>query len=220
MTDVNLITVTEFGQLSPEVNTSKYDAPTISGMISQASRQVTDYLMYSPLAEDIVNEIKQGKITTEGDLLIFPEKLPIITVSAIAFTKGTTSANLTLTDGAGNARYNIDFNKRHIRFAFSEITYNNAGIFIEPYALRYAQFYTKVSYRGGYEASQLPPTIKQAVVLFLKDLFSNQYNAMGASRIRQGSLEFSYAAGMGQAAQESKFIKDAKRLLNPYRRIG
>lgn len=220
MTDNNLITVAEVGQYAPEIDTSQYSAPTISGMISQASKVVSDYLMFTPFAEDIVNEVKQARITTEGDLLIFPEKLPIATISAIAITKGTTTAALSLTDGAGNARYNIDYTRRHIRFAFVDMIFSNTPVLINPYDLRYNTFYVKMSYRGGWEVASLPAVIKQATLLILRDIFANQNNPMGANSIRQGSLSFSYSSGFGAGQTESKFIKDAKRLLNPYRRIG
>jgi len=217
MTDSNIITVTEFGQFAPEVDTSKYDAPTLSGMISAASKIATDYLEYTPFAEDIANEVVQGLITTEGDLLIFPKKLPIQTVSAISITRGATTVALTITNGAGVNKFNIDYTQRNIRYPYQEITLQGVPVFTDFYSLRGRQFYTKVSYRGGWEPSALPGSIKQAVVLLMKDLVSGQYNQMGANRLRQGAVEFEFGStGMG----ESKLVKDAKRLLGPYRRVG
>lgn len=220
-TDLNLITVSEFASFAPEVDTTRFDSPTISGIISQASRQVSDYLQYSPLAEDIVNEIKTAKITTEGDLLIFPEKLPIATVTAITLTKGTSNIDLELTDSGGNTKYNIDFTRRHIRFPVVEMVFQGQTTVLNPWDLKYSQFYVKLSYRGGYEVSELPSTIKQATVLLTKDIISNQYNQMGANRLRQGLVEFDFRSGLGNSGDGvSKFVKDAQRLLASYRRIG
>jgi|SRR5882672_2708656 len=217
MIDSNLLTVSEFGQFAPEVDTSKFDAPTISGIISQASKAVGDYLEYTPYAEDIVDELARGMITTEGDLLIFPQKVPIQSVGAISITKGTVTITLGLTAGGLN-RYNLDFTKRNIRYPYQEISIQGQVIFTNFYQLRGTHFYTKISYRGGFEVSQLPSSIKQATILFVKDIFANQYNQMGASNLRQGAVSFGFGAG-GDQSGKSKFIKDAERLLNSYRRV-
>lgn len=215
MTNQNLITVTEFGQFAPEVDQSKYDQPTISGMISQASQQVTDYLQYSPLAESIVGEIRDAKVTSDGDLLIFPAKLPIVSVSAIDLIKGATTVTLNLTDGSGVAKYNIDYARRHIRFPYGEVTMEGYPTFTDFFALRGTQFYVKLSYIGGWAPSALPAVIKQATVLFMRDIMAVSFNQSGATRISQGSISMEYQNIKG----ESNLVKNAKRLLNPYRRI-
>lgn len=215
MTDYNLLTVTELGQYAPEVDTSRFDSPTLSGIISQASKGVADYLEFTPYAETITNEIARGLITTEGDLIIFPQKVPIQTVTAIAITKGTVTVTLNL-QTAGVNRYNIDYAKRHVRYPYNEISIQGEIVFNNFLELRGTHFYTQISYRGGWEVSELPATVKQAAVLFVKDILSSQYNQMGASSLRQGAVSFTF--GDSQTA-ESKFLKDARRLLNPYRRI-
>lgn len=218
MTDYNLITVSEFASYAPEVDTSRYDAPTISGMISQASKQVSDYLEYTPYAEDVVDELARGYVTTEGDLLIFPAKIPIQSVSAIAVSKGTVTIPLNLTVGGQN-RYNIDYTQRNIRYAYQEISMQGQVVFTNFFQLRNTQFYTKISYRGGWEVDELPSVIKKATILFMRDTISAQYNPMGANSLRQGAVSFSFGTGGANGMQESKFLQDAKKLLNPYRRI-
>lgn len=215
MTDYNIITVTELGQFAPEIDTALYDAPTISGLISQASKVATDYLEYTPFAEDIVDEVKQGMVTVDGDLLIFPAKLPIISVSSISIFRGATTVSLNLQSGGVN-KYNIDYTARHIRYPYEEITLQGTPVFTDFYSLRSAQFYTKASYRGGWEPSSLPGSIKQAVVLLTKDLLTSQYNKMGATRTSQGAVSFEFRDRFG----ESKLKQLAYKLLNPYRRIG
>lgn len=216
MTYNNIITVTEFGDYAPEIDTTKFDAPTVSGFVSAASRMASDYLGYSPYAEDIVNEVKNGMVDNQGDLIIFPEKKPIQSVSAIAIVKGTTEITLSLTSGANN-RYNIDFTQRHIRYPYSEISVYGTNYLSDFYSLRGSQFYTKISYRGGWEVSQLPAPIKHAVVLLTKDLFYGQHNAMGVTRLSQGQVSFDF----GLSSKEvSPNVKAARQLLNPYRAIG
>lgn len=216
MTYENIITVTEFGEFAPEVDTSQYTNPTISGMISQASRMATDYLEYSPLAENIVDEVKQGLVTVDGDLLIMPAKLPIVSVSALYVTKGTTTLTVEL-QRDGTDKFNIDYTRRHIRLPYNELILQGTTVVFDFYALRSSQFYTKMSYRGGWEPSELPATIKQAVVLLTKDILSGQNNAMGLTSMSQGQVRFSWGK---DASGVSPLVKQAHLLLGPYRRLG
>jgi hypothetical protein len=221
MTDYNLITVSDIGLYAPEIDTSRFDAPTLSGMITQASRAVSDYLEYSPIAENIVDETKQAFITTEGDLLIFPQKLPIQSVSSISLFKGATTIPLTLRDGNNVDKFNIDYQRRHIRYPYGEVTVNGAGGLITNFlSLRSQSFYVKMSYRGGWETSELPAVIKQACLLFLREMLYLQFNATGAQMIKQGQLTLDYRNNYNTGMSDSKYVRDAKKLLNPYRRIG
>lgn len=215
MTDSNLITVNEVGQYLPEVDTGRFTAPTVSGIISQASKKVTDYLEYSPLAENIVGETKNGYVTNEGDLLIFPDKIPVQSVTSIAIVKGTTSLSLNITDSSGNAKYNIDHTQRKIRYPYGEIVLTGVPIFTDFRALRGYQFYTKISYRGGFEANALPDTIKRACIAYVKHILSTQYNVMGAQSMSQGNISFNFSGKEGK----SNFEKEAESLLAPYRNV-
>lgn len=217
MTDNNIITVTEFGLLAREVDTTKFSSPTISGMISQASKQVSDYLEYTPFAEDIANEMKPGMVTTEGDLLIFPAKPPVISVSTIAIVKGTTSVSLTL-QAEGVDRFNIDYTKRNVRYPYHELSTSGPSVLGDFFSLRGQHFYTKMSYRGGWEVSEMPAVIKQATILYMKDLLYAQFNTMGLTRLRQGNIEFGF--GNMNKSGKSAAITAAEKLLNPYRRVG
>lgn len=216
MNDLNIITIAEFEQFAPEVGLSQYDNPTVSGMISQASRRVRDYLRYSPLAEDISNELKTAQITSEGDLLIYPDKVPVISVSSLNIKKGATSIALTLQDGNSNNKFNVDHTGRTIRYPFGEITLQGVPVFSDFWALRGTQFFTEMSYRGGWEVADLPTTIKEATVLFVRDILTHRNNAAGAHRITQGGITIQYSDTGG----ESDFVKDAKKILGVYRRIG
>ena len=217
MTDINIITTTEFAQMAPEISTSQYTDATVSGFISSASKMVSDYLEYSPYAEDIVEELKSGMVTTEGDLIIYPNKIPVISVSAIKLAKGSSSGDVSLTlTESGNAKYNIDYTKRTIRFPYGELTLQGTPVFTNFFNLRGVQFFTKLSYRGGFEVSELPQTIKLATVLFTRDILSRSTNTSGAKRISQGGISLEYSERDGK----SDLVVDAERLLRPYRRIG
>lgn len=223
-TNYNLITIADFKAIAPEVDLTQYSDPTISGMISSASQRVADYLQYSPLAEDITNELKTANITTDGDLVISPQKLPIKTVASISIKKGATQVDLQITNGQSVPRYNIDYNRRKILFPFGEITLTGFPVFTNTYALRGHQFYAQYTYRAGYDPSELPQTIKDAVVLFMRDGLTDRYNTTGATRIQQGGISLDYGSqsnnSNGRNAGRSKMVVEAERLLNPYRRIG
>lgn len=213
MTYQNLLTVTEFGQFCPEVDTTRYNEATISGYISAASKVVSDYLEYSPLQETITDEVKTGLITSEGDLLIFPTKLPLVTVSSIAIFKGTTSVALNLQVN-GTDKFNVSSSKTNIRYPWSEMALTGVPIFTDFYSLRHTQFFTKITYVGGWLSSDLPQTIKVSTSLIIKDMLSGQYNPTGATRFSQGAVSFGFSAGNKGMSPN---METALRLLNPYR---
>lgn len=218
MNNLSIITAADIAAFYPEISTSSYDAPTLSGIASQASQMVSDYLEYSPLAEDIVDELKPAMVTTEGDLLIYPNKIPVQSVSAIGIQKGGTTLALGLINSTNNNKYNIDFTGRNIRYPYWELALTGVPLFTNFMALRGQTFYTKISYRGGFELAALPATIKRAALLFARDILTAQYNPQGVSRVSQGAVSFGFLSG--GTTGESDNVKQAKKLLGAYRRIG
>lgn len=216
MTDYNLITVTEFQANVPELDLSQYDAPTISGMISRASKMVSDYLLFTPLQETIVDEVKTAMIDSMGDLVIFPNKIPVVSVSGISIMKGATTVEINLLDGNNTPKYNVDYSGRHIRYPNGELTLQGVPIFTDFMALRGTQFYTKITYTAGWTPSSLPQTIKEACYLFMRDIVSKKFNITGATELSQGGVSYRFSNSSGK----SKFQTEAEKLLNPYRRVG
>lgn len=217
----NLITTDEFKSKAPEVDTSRYDNPTLSGFIKQASEEVGRYLQYEPLAEAIADELKEARVTTDGDLLVFPAKIPIISVSALSIKKGTTELTLTLQDSQGNDKFNIDYTQRHLRFPAGEIILQGQTVLLTDFfSLRATQFFSKMSYRAGYEADNLPETIKEATVLYTREKLARAQNTAGAKRITQGGITLEYAQRGDKFGGKSDLVVDAEKLLRPYRRIG
>lgn len=216
MNHLNIITTDEFSQYAPEVDLSLYSSTTVSGMISQASRLVDDYLGYSPYAEDITDELKESLIDSNGDLIVRPAKIPVISVSSIKISKGSPSGDLTLdlTDDSGD-RFNIDFSGRYIRVPWAEIALTGNVVFTSFQSIRSSQFYTKLTYRGGYEVDNLPQVFKQATILYMRDIASRSANTTGATRVSQGGISLAYE----QRSGKSDLVIDAERILRPYRRI-
>lgn len=216
MTNSNLITIDEFKAYAPEIDVSSFSDPTLSGFISMASLQVSDYLEYTPLQETITDEVKNATITSEGDLLIFPNKLPIQSLSSLKIFKGATEVEITLLSGNGLPKYNIDFTKRNLRYPAGELTLQGVPIFTNFYALRGSQFFTKITYVGGYLNSDLPETMKLATSYYVRELLSRRMNTSGAIEISQGGIRLKFAERDGK----SDLVKDAERLLAPYRRLA
>lgn len=217
-TPQNIITNQEFSSIMPMVPIVNYDVPTISGMIAAASAQVADYLGYTPYAEVIVNEQQIGMITSDGDLLIFVKKPPIQSVTSVAITRGTNTVTLQNVDpSTGLTRYNIDYTARTLNYPYEQVTLQGSPILLNFLSLRGAHFYTQMTYRGGFEVSQLPQAIKQATAFLVADLLSTQFNVMGAQMFRQGSMSVQFANGKDF---KSRYVKMAENLLGPYRRMS
>lgn len=212
--NVLIITPAQFGQFAPEVVVSQYTPETISGLLLQASSIVSDILGYTPIAENLTNELATASITTDGDLVIFPGKLPVNSVTAIGIQKGATNISINLTDGAGNNKYNLDYSQRTIRYPYGEITLTGVPIFTDFYALRGNQFYTKISYNGGWSYQNLPGSIQQAVVLVMRDILAKRENSSGAIEMSQGAVSLKFS----DKDTKSRLIKEAERLLRPFRR--
>lgn len=214
MTNLNLVTVTDFQLYAPEIDLSAYTPDTISGMISQASQRVADILDYTPLAEDITAEIAKGRISTRGDLVIYPAKVPVQSFSSLEIMRGATSITVTLVNSNNVPKYNVDYQKRKIVYPYEEITLEGTPVFTDFFSLRHSEFLTRISYRGGFEVSELPGTIKQATILIVRDILSYKHNIAGANRISQGGITLDYNSQNGST--DSKFMKEAKALLASY----
>ena len=203
----NYISVDEFKEWNPETDFSNYSITTLSGMITRASAWVDDYLNYSLMIEDIENELAEATVTTDGDLMIFPRKIPIVDVYKIGLQLGQYDTDLVLEDESGKY-YDIPEPKHHILYPFQQLQLTGKVALKDLLQVRTRLYYTQISYRAGYET--IPDTIKDAVNLIAKDIFMRQVNPMGLGSVSQGGISISYQSG------ESYLIRRAKELLEPY----
>lgn len=208
------ISVEEFKQYHPEVDTSRFNDTTISGMISRASRRV-DKIVYGTTGIDLNSEVRtdeliEGSIDPDANLVIFPKKYPIISLQTVTLKIGTWMQDVTLEDGSGNKYYDIPHPGWLISFAsltallsegFPTMTFN---------ALDTLKFYAQLDYTAGY--TTIPDDIKEAAGLIAKTLIGEQHNEFGASEWRQGNLSVKYN-------QKSKSQELAEDILAPYKRI-
>ena len=217
MIKANYLTVNEFKNFNPEVDFTNYNDTTISGMISRASANIDNYLQYSLAVEDIVDEKNEAIVSSNGNLMIYTTKYPIISVAAISLKLGTAHIDLSLVDGAGNARYDIPVRARNILYPYQEIAFTGTLSVRNFFSLRNMQIFTKTSYRAGYDT--IPDDLKDAVNLWTKDIFIRQSNPMDLVSASQGAVSMQFKnRALNPDSEDSKWIQDAKGILQSYRK--
>ena len=217
MNAANYITVGEFQTMNPETDFSQYQTTTLSGMISRASANMDNYLQFSLGVEDISQEATEAMVSPRGNLIIYTRKAPIVSVSAIRLKLGTVHLDLNLTDSAGNARYDIPARARSITYPYQEIAMTGVFSVRNFFQLRQYELFALVSYRAGYET--IPQDLKDACNLWAKDIFIRQANPMDLSAANQGAISMTYKNRGGQNSEDSKWVQEAKQILNSYKRI-
>lgn len=218
MIRANYITTSEFQDMNQELDMSMYSDTTISGMIKRASMEIDQFLSYSLSAENIVLEANETIVTTNGNLMIYPAKFPILQVNAIQLKLGTAKIDLSLVDGNGQPRYDIPWRERSIIYPYQEIAFTGTLSIRNFYAMRGMQILTRLSYRAGFET--IPDDVKDACSLWTRDMFIRQANPMDLLGMTQGTITTSFK---GKAAQDdpedSRWLKQAKSILQSYLRL-
>ena len=79
------------------------------------------------------------------------------------------------------------------------------------------QIFTKTSYRAGYDT--IPDDLKDAVNLWTKDIFIRQSNPMDLVSASQGAVSMQFKnRALNPDSEDSKWIQDAKGILQSYRK--
>lgn len=188
----------------------------IEDWIAAAEQQVDRYLGYTTasgiFAEQVQGETVRGLIDTNMDLMLFPRKFPIIDVTGIDLTKGTSTLTLQLTNGAGVPKYNIPATANYILYPQYELNVTGSTIINSFAVLRNQKFFTKMTYRAGY--TEVPPDIRLAVVNLVADVIMRHTNKEALKRLQQGRVSKEWAERQDGT---SDFVRDAYELLRPYR---
>lgn len=190
---------------------------TVDTWITAAERRVNNYLGYTTASgiwnEQVVDEIQDGRIDAEANLVVFPRKRPINSVSAISLVKGSDEVSLSLTDSDGTSRLTIPTTADKLVFPDGEFQLSASPTFLSNFRqLRGVSFFTKMSYIGGY--SSIPEDITLATAYFASDFFMRHANKEGLRSITQGRVTKRWAEF---SDGESDYTKEAKSLLNHYR---
>lgn len=201
-------TVTDFLASAPELDLSSYDNTTVSGILNRSQKRAEGYLDYSLYQEDTTEKI-DAIINANGDLVIYPTKLPINSLESLKIVKG--SFELTInTDSPA-----IDIPNKHdaIYVNGSELSYTG-DIYIDFRNLRQFTVFADITYNAGYSVETLPADIQYAIFLYARDELSRKYNTTGAKSISQGAVTISYQQRDGK----SELVQDAESALSTYRR--
>jgi len=193
----------------------------IDDWITTAEKQVNKYLGYTTasgiLNEQIVDETAISHVDSEGNLLVFPRKVPINSISAIDLIKGTDVVTLTLTNDADTAKYNIPTTADYILYPGYELSITGTSIIKSFMDLKFLKFFSRIDYIAGY--TEVPADIRQATVNLVADIVMRHTNKEALESITQGRVSkrwFSRWEASGQPGK-SDFVLDAEKLLNPYR---
>jgi len=210
MNKTNYISVDELKAWNPNMDFSKHSTIVLSGMITRASDYIDEYINYSLKVEVITNETCQAKASTDGDLIIFTKKIPIVSVSKIELKLGTSISELGLIDGNGDAKYDIPDSKRHIRYPYSEIELSGNISISNFFSVRNRFSYARISYMAGYYT--IPSGIKEATGLIVLSNMRRPATSQNLRSMSQGAISMSYNT------RESTMLKEAKEILNKYRK--
>lgn len=208
----NYISVTEFTERNPAADVSRYSSATLSGIISKASRDVDELLGYPLLVGDYANELHEGGIDPDGNLVVLCERRPVVTVSGCFLVKGTDEITLDLLDGT-TPRYQVEDDYRFV-FPNGEFTYQAASTVRSLFSLKGTQFFVRISYKAGYEASEIPSWGKDATELLVLHRLARGMNLAGATRVQQGGISLSFSE------KREGFRAEAERLLRSHRRVS
>lgn len=178
----------------------------IEDWIAAAEKQVNRYLGYTTtsgiLAEQITNEITRTSIDASGDLVVFPRKTPIISISSMGLVRGTSEQSLSLTDDSGNPKYTLPTIGSYVSFPSAEIGYSIRGM----------NSFLKMSYIAGF--TEVPPDIRLATVNLVAETIMRHSNKEGLEFLAQGRISKRWAT---RQEGQSDFVKDAYELLKGYR---
>lgn len=194
----------------PEIDTSRFTATTISGMIAEASARVNELCNVDGFEhQTVTNELLTANITNRGDLVIWPRVTPIESVSAITIRKGDFTMALTLTNN-GASVLEIPYPKRRVIYPANSL--ETSGVFTvrDLVDLRQSDVLVQISYVAG--SQTIPRSIQRATGLLVKDMLAGQNNPLGASQITQGRVSIKYS----ETGSKSDAALDAESLLAEY----
>lgn len=210
----NLITAQDISDFMPDVDTSSFTATTLSGIISQATHEITKFCQLDGFEYADYDSTARARISNKGELVISPRVRNIETVNSVTLLRGGFSVALTLTSNGTNL-YQIPSpgNRIHIPNSYLYMTGTYlAGGASQLLALRFADLFCEVNVKAGYQT--IPDDLKNACLLWVQDIIvRRRLNRAGAMRFRQGSLDIQFAPNNGMNPGDSDIIMEAKRIL-------
>jgi len=214
----NFISVEELTTGSVGFDLSKYTPVTLSGIITRATAKAEKFLGYTLPSERIVNEKTEGQVDPNRDIVVFPKKIPVTNFEAMTIRKGTFSATVTLTDGQGKDRFDIPERADVVYVNGDVVTFDSISI-VDLEALRLTTFFTEITYTAGFQLSDRPQDIVDAITLLSQDELTRSLNTSGAAELRQGGVTIKYANQTAKDTHKSDKVLDAEAILTTYKRF-
>ena len=187
--------------------------------VAAAEEHVNKYIGYTTasgvLKEAITNENAAGRVDTDGSLVIFPRKIPIVSLEGITLLRGTTTIDLELENGDGDKRYNLPPASDYILFPGDELSISGSSTLTSFYSLRSTKFFSRIDYTAGFDP--IPADIRMATVNLTSDMVMRHANKEGLESITQGRVSKRWRQRYFNDFGESDFILDADKLLDHYR---
>lgn len=189
----------------------------VEDWIAAAEDVVNNYTGYTTAsgiyAEEFIDEIStRSSVDALGNLKVFPRKAPLISVSSLGFTRGTSNTSVSLLSGT-TPRYQIPESGQYLYYPGSEFTMTGNQSFLGGFReARYGAYFTKMSYVAGYRTT--PAAIRLATVNLVADTIQKHKNKDGLEQLTQGRVTQRWRQRRGGT---SDFYQDAMNLLKPYR---
>lgn len=210
----NIITPQDLADYAPDLDTSGFSATTLSGMISMATNRMAQFCNVKGF--DLASENDEGRavISNRGELQVALRRRPFVSISNLTLKRGGFSTTLTLTDSAGRNLYNVP--EPHNTVYFPNTYLYLTGTFLaggssQLLTLKAANMFYSVDYVGGLQT--IPPDLKDAAVLWMRDLINRRQNPLGAQSFSQGSYSVNFGTGGKRNNGDSIFIQQAKSML-------
>lgn len=209
----NLITQAEIEAYAPDLDLSQYSAATISGMISRASKRITQYCNVDGFFKMAVTAEKDRvTINPAGELVISFRRRPVVPadVSEIRLMSSGVNQALTLTQG-GESVFQIPNPGTYLVYPSNYVIAMGRGLL----TLRSADLMYEIDYTGGYatDIADIPGDLKEAATLFIRSMTGKRYNPAGASSFSQGSVSMSFG---GNKTGKDQNIQEAEAILSEY----
>lgn len=190
----------------------------IDTWISAAERRVNQFTGYTTasgmLMEQITSEFTETRVDGDLNLVIFPRKYPIDSISKLNIRKGSYSVTLSLVNSLGVNRYAIPEPKQMIVYPNYEITQTaTSALFIRNFVdIKFSRFFCELDYIAGY--AEIPEDVQYATTLIAADIFMRQANKEGLVSVTQGRISKRWSE---RKDGKSDLIVDAETMLANYK---
>lgn len=162
--------------------------------------------------EAVADERIEARVDGDLNLVVYPRKRPINSVSSLKIVRGTYNLDLSLTDDDGNTRYIIPTPSNALVYPSYQMNTSVNTILLRFAQIKYVRFFTEMDYIAGY--TTIPEDIVVATTLLASDIFMTHANKEGLVSITQGKIQKRWRQ---LTDGRSDFVIRAYDILNHYR---